>query len=202
MTRATIKHLTFEEYVELYPDGEGLYELVDGEIVELQPSRRHEEVTGELAFQFTVEIKRLKLNYVVPHTSSVKPIEVGQGRLPDVIVVDKAKWRQNWSSAAALSGSKPAQLVVEVVSTNWKDDYETKKAQYESLQIPEYWIVDFLSKDPEPPKVPKVSVLLLIDGKYQKTSFTGNDRIISLTFPELELTAEQVLWAGEQPGTI
>ena len=66
MTRATTGHLTFEEYVELYPDGEGLYELVDGEIVQLQPSRRHEEVTGELAFQFTVEIKRLKLNYVVP----------------------------------------------------------------------------------------------------------------------------------------
>ena len=35
-------------------------------------------------------------------------------------------------------------LVVEVVSTNWRTDYAHKLADYESLGIPEYWIVDYL----------------------------------------------------------
>jgi Uma2 family endonuclease len=33
--------------------------------------------------------------------------------------------------------------VVEVVSTNWRDDYGLKLADYEAMGIVEYWIVDF-----------------------------------------------------------
>jgi Uma2 family endonuclease len=33
-------------------------------------------------------------------------------------------------------------MEVEVVSTNWQDDYLVKVAEYERLGIPEYWVVD------------------------------------------------------------
>jgi Uma2 family endonuclease len=36
-----------------------------------------------------------------------------------------------------------------------------------------------------------------VDGEYQFQQFRGNERIISPTFPELNLTAEQVFNAGE-----
>jgi len=49
----------------------------------------------------------------------------------------------------------------------------------------EYWIVG--------PQAESVTVLLLVNGKYQATEFSGNQRIVSRTFPELKLTTEQVL---------
>jgi Uma2 family endonuclease len=46
------------------------------------------------------------------------------------------------------------------------------------------------------PKQPTISVYQLIDGEYQVTQFRGDDRIVSLTFPELNLTAQQIFDAG------
>ena len=46
------------------------------------------------------------------------------------------------------------------------------------------------------PKVPTVFVYLLDDrGMYQYIAYQGGDRIVSRTFPELVLTAEQVFKA-------
>ncbi len=55
------------------------------------------------------------------------------------------------------------------------------------LGISEYWIVD--GRDS------KISVLLLDNGNYKLTDFRGNEQIISSTFLELTLIAEQLLSA-------
>ena len=88
--------------------------------------------------------------------------------------------------------------LVEVTSTNWTDDYINKFDEYQRLGIPEYWIVDYLAIASSDflgnPKVPTVFVNLLDEnGKYQTTKFTGDNQIISRTFPELNLTAAQIL---------
>ncbi|MFN9859271.1 MAG: Uma2 family endonuclease, partial [Pseudanabaena sp.] len=90
------------------------------------------------------------------------------------------------------------QLAVEVVSTNWEDDYIDKFEEYQRLGITEYWIVDYSAIASREflgnPKVPTVFVNLLDEnGKYQTTRFTGDDKINSQTFPELDLTATQIL---------
>ncbi|MBE9215079.1 Uma2 family endonuclease [Plectonema cf. radiosum LEGE 06105] len=68
------------------------------------------------------------------------------------------------------------------------------------MGIPEYWIVDYLglggNKFIGKPKQPTVSIYNLIDDEYQVNLFRGNDRIISSTFPELNLTAQQICDAG------
>ena len=74
-----------------------------------------------------------------------------------------------------------------MVSTNREDDYVDKVEEYQGLGIPEYWIVD--GRDSI------VSVLLLDDGRYNRTEFRGSERIISRVFPMFVLTAEQVLSA-------
>jgi Uma2 family endonuclease len=59
------------------------------------------------------------------------------------------------------------------------------------MGIPEYWIVDcaalggrnFISN----PKQPTISVRNLVDGEYQIFKFREDDRIISQTFPDLNL---------------
>lgn len=89
-------------------------------------------------------------------------------------------------------------LVIAVVSTNWGDDYGHKLTDYEALQIPEYWIVDYLGLGGRryigTPKQPTLSVYQLHEGEYQVQQFRGSDRLVSATFPELTLTAAEV-WA-------
>jgi Uma2 family endonuclease len=46
------------------------------------------------------------------------------------------------------------------------------------------------------PKQPTISVCNLVDGEYQISKFRDNERIISQTFPELNLTANQIFQAG------
>jgi Uma2 family endonuclease len=200
MKTYTKQKLTFDQFLEQCPE-EGLYELVDGEIVEVRATRNHDDVADFTADSFKDEIKRLNLNYVVKNTAVFKTITangIEQGRKPDVSVIDKDTWRSNRSAYAALE--EPIQLAIEVTSTNWEDDYIDKLDEYQRLGITEYWIVDYLAIGLREylgnPKVPAVFVFILdSEGKYQRTQFRGSERIVSRTFPELALTAEQILTA-------
>ncbi|MGC1395294.1 MAG: Uma2 family endonuclease, partial [Coleofasciculaceae cyanobacterium] len=82
-----------------------------------------------------------------------------------------------------------------------QDDYLIKLAEYEKLGILEYWIVDYLGLGGRRyignPKQPTISVYQLIDGEYIFSQFRDNDRIESVTFPEWNLTAEQIFQVGQ-----
>ncbi|MBD6619395.1 Uma2 family endonuclease [Komarekiella sp. 'clone 1'] len=199
MTIFTKQKLTFEQFLEQCSE-EGLYELVDGE-VEVRSTRNHDDIANFILSAFNDEIKRLNLNYVVKNTAVFKTITAKgteQGRKPDVSVIDKDVWCSNRSAYSALE--EPIQLTIEVTSTNWEDDYIDKLDEYQRLGITEYWLVDYLAIDLREylgnPKVPAVFVFLLdAEEKYQRTQFRDSERIISRTFPELSLTAEQILTA-------
>ncbi|MEJ1933750.1 Uma2 family endonuclease, partial [Nostoc sp. NIES-2111] len=64
----------------------------------------------------------------------------------------------------------------------------------------EYWIIDYAAFGAKKfignPQQPTISIYQLIDGEYQVTQFKGNTHIVSPTFPELNLTAEQIFHAG------
>jgi Uma2 family endonuclease len=198
MTPTTQQKLTFEQFLEQCPE-EGFYELVNGEIVEVRSTRNHDDVANFLLFSLNDEIRRLNLNYVVNNTAVIRTVSqdgTEQGRKPDVSVIDRAVWRSNRSDYNALE--EPIQLAVEVTSTNWDDDYIDKLDEYQRLGIHEYWIVDYLAIASREylgnPKIPTLFVFLLdAEGKYQRTQFRGDERIMSATFPELTLTATQVL---------
>ena len=91
-------------------------------------------------------------------------------------------------------------LIVEVVSTNWRDDYGYKLVYYEALGISEYWIADYLGLGGRRyignPKQPTFSVYQLIDGEYQVSQFRGSDRVVSPTLGQLNLSVQQIFSAG------
>ena len=191
--------LTFDQFLDQYPDGTGLYELVNGEVIEMRATRQHDDVAFFILFAFNDEVRRLGLDYVVNNTTLVQTLSntgEEQGRKPDVSVIDRAIWQSNRSAYGALD--IPIQLAVEVASTNWDDDYIDKLDEYQRLGVHEYWIVDYLAIGGREwlgkPKLPTVFVHNLNeDGKYQVTMYRGSDRILSPTFPELVLTVNQIL---------
>jgi Uma2 family endonuclease len=198
-TTQTKQQLTFFQFLEYDVEEEGRYELVNGEIVRILPTRQHETIAEFISDSFKDEVKRLRLNYWVSGRIVVRTLTPDgreQGRNPDVSVVDRTIWDSQPTAYSALL--EPLQLAVEVVSTNWEDDYIDKLDEYQRLGIPEYWIVDYLAVGSRNylgnPKVPTIFVYLLDEnGVYQSTPYRGTDRIISRTFPELTLTVEQVL---------
>lgn len=198
MIQTIVESITFEKFLEWYPDGKGRFELRNGVIFEINPNGDHEEVTGFLTRKINVEIDRFNLPYVTPSTYFVRPPETTTGYQPDFIVLDKLSLilEPLWKKSSIISKGSSVKLVVEVVSTNWQDDYLVKVAEYERLGIPEYWIVDYAALGGRRfignPKQPTISIYQLIDGEYQVSLFLQGDTIISSTFPELNLTVEQV----------
>ena len=203
MIQSVPKLLTFEEFLEWYPDGRGRYELHEGVIVEMNPTGDHEEVAAFLNRKLNVELDRKSLRYFIPRTYLVKPPSIPSGYQPDVLVLDKDTVQDEplWKKSSTISQGKSVKLAVEVVSTNWRDDYLTKARDYEEMGIPEYWIVDYLGlvgrRFIGNPKQPTFSIYQLVEGEYQVSQFRGDNRIESPTFPDLNLTAQQIFRAGE-----
>ncbi|MEG4149594.1 Uma2 family endonuclease [Microcoleus sp. Pol12B5] len=204
MTQALPKLVNFEEFVEWLPENSAVrYELHNGDIVEMaQPVGEHEEVISFLAVEIPVEIKHLGLPYGIPRQVIVRPPEKDSGYSPDVLVLNRANLVNEtlWQKQSILSLGASIPLVIEVVSTNWRDDYYLKYADYEEMGIPEYWIVDYAALGGRNfignPKQPTISVCNLVDGEYQVLKFRENDRIVSQSFPDLNLTANQIFQAA------
>lgn len=200
MTTTQLKsQLTFEQFITQLPDQGGRYELVNGEIVRILRTKRHETLAEHITDIFKAEVKRLQLNYwvsgrIVIRTETEEGKE--QGRHPDVTVVDKTLWESQPTAYSALL--EPPQLAVEVVSTNWEDDYVDKLAEYQRFGIAEYWLVDYLAVASRAylgnPKQATVFVCVLgEDQVYEMNGYRGSEVIVSPSFPELEVTVAEVL---------
>ena len=204
MIQTISKTITFDEFVAWYPENSvHNYELHNGVIVEMPlGTGRHSRVIGLTRDEISAEIRRLKLPCFIPGHCLLKPVRNEAGYLPDAVVLDEAALvnEPRWDRESIITMGSSVRLAVEVVSTNWRDDYHLKFADYEEMGFPEYWIVDYLGlggrKFIGTPKQPTLSVCQLVDGEYQISQFRGDDRVESLAFPELRLTAELIFRGG------
>jgi Uma2 family endonuclease len=148
---------------------------------------------------YQVTKSRMNLPYRIPPKALVKLKDKETGYNPDLLLIN----RQNlineplWEKKSTLINGESIPLVIEVVSSNWRDDYGYKLVDYEAMGIKEYWIVDYLGiggvRFIGQPKQPTLSIYQLIDGEYQGQRLREKDLINkSLIFPELNLTAAQV----------
>lgn len=196
MTQAQPRFRTIEEYASLNPSElpEGNYELVNGEIIEL-PAESDPNV--EIAIFLTVMLAQVTSYRLIRRgTELFVSSRTATSRYPDLMVLsEEGGAALKGATRSAITSEMPApRLVIEVVSPgnpgsdNYDRDYVDKPKEYAARGIPEFWQID--------PDRAVVIVLSLKNGTYRAREFRGSDPVVSPTFPNLQLTAEQVLRAG------
>jgi len=195
-----VRYSTYAEYLasDLGPDGKFCL-LSNGEVLELPPEDEENiRVATELLFVLG--------QFVTPRTlvrtasTELQVNSIGDGRVnrePDVVVLrpEHIALMAELKKSAVLLGMPPPAFVAEVVSPggersdNYRRDYEWKRQQYQDLEIPEYWIIDRHRQ--------QVTVLILKDGMYAETIYRDTERIYSKVFPLVNLSAGQILAAGD-----
>ena len=196
------KTLSFEEFLNWDDDSGRSFELVNGVAMPLsEPTAKHEDVVDGLCRLLVDHCQSLNLPYVPRQSKQVRlnaiPGESESSRKADIVVFAKEEWVRMRQSSASAAAYIPPPLAIEVVSTNWRDDYRIKLNEYETLGILEYWIVDYAGLGGVQyigsPKQSTVTINCLIDGEYQALRYQGEAIIVSPTFPQLVLTIAQIL---------
>ena len=183
MSQTPLK-MTVEEYL-TYDDGtDKRYELENGVLIEMPPGTgKHEAIITFLVVRFFLEKQRLGLT-LEPRSNGVEVMTNKHLRRPDVLIITPQQAASIENTSAVLKTAPP--LIVEVVSPESIDrDYNIKTLEYAAIGVNEYWIVDPLEN--------KVTVCLLQGKVYNQTVFVDNQQIISLTFPQLNATAQKIL---------
>ncbi len=186
---AVSSKLTLAEYL-AYADGtDTRYELVQGELVAMaQPTGIHGGICEFINDAFRSEIQRLQLPLISKQELiAVQTTYISSKitcRIPDVTVITLEQWEGIKFCEALLKETIPL-LVVEVVSDSSRNiDYRKKRIEYNAIEIPEYWIIDFSDR--------KVSVLVLKNDLYEEIVYRDQDQIQSQLFPELKLIPKEI----------
>jgi Uma2 family endonuclease len=201
MVQSPLKLITANEFITQYGDSDR-YELIDGELIEMEPTGPHEQVSSLIGRKLNVEIDHQDLPYFIPHRCLIKLLGTNTAFRPDVIVLDQTQLINEplWQKEPVITSGKSIKLIAEVVSTNWQNDYARKVEDYALLAVPEYWIVDYLGIGGREYigkiKLPTITICTLVEDEYQKRLFQNNDQLLSSIFPNLQLTAKQVFASG------
>jgi Uma2 family endonuclease len=179
---------SFEDYLAYTDDNNRLYELFNGELVQVPPESGFN--IGIANFLFTLFLPIVGYLRVRGHGLELEVNGEPRNRYPDLTIIKAEHIEQLRSRNTIRLQMAPPDLVVEVVSPGdlqRSRDYIAKRMQYQDREIPTYWIID--------PQVREITILTLTVAGYQEQVYRGNDK---LTFQDtlLNLTADEVLSAG------
>ena len=147
------------------------------------PTIRHALIIRFLYNLLEREIKRLNFPWITLQNIGIRT-SLNRSRIPDLVVVGFEQIQEKLETSAVIDS--PPILVVEIVSPESRiRDYRYKRSEYSVVGIPEYWIID--------PDEKKVAVLLLVDGLYEELIYQTQETIMSQTFPQLNITVEEIL---------
>jgi len=196
------KPLTFEEFL-TWDDSSGRsFELFYGVPAPLsEPNANHEDLIQRLCAYIEAHCWEENLPYVARQSKQVRlktaSDEKERSRKADIVIFAKQEWQRMKGNSSSAAAYIPPPGVIEVVSTNWKDDYLTKLAEYEDLGVLEYIIIDYAAyggvRFIGSPKQPMITIYHLENGEYLPGKiFRGSDLINSRLFPNLALSSEQI----------
>jgi Uma2 family endonuclease len=187
MIQTKPRFLSFEEYLS-YDDGtENLYELFNGELIEVPPeSGENVEIANRLFLHFALLVGTSRVR---GHGLELEVRGEPKNRYPDLTIIREEHIQLLKRRNTIRLNMAPPLLVVEVVNPGelQRDrDYIAKRSQYQDIGIPEYWIVN--------PQEKTITVLELVDAIYTQVAvFQGDDLVRSPQFPELHVISTQIL---------
>lgn len=170
MTQTKQRFLSFDEYLS-YDDGtETLYELFNGELIEVPPeSGLNIEIAN---FLFSIFLPLVGYRRLRGHGLELEVRGEPRNRYPDLTIIRDGHIEQLKRRNTIRLSMVPPVLVIEIVSPGelQRDrDYTAKRMQYQDRGIPEYWIVD--------PQLKTVLILELINDVYSEVGTFGGDRL-------------------------
>jgi Uma2 family endonuclease len=168
---ACLKVLTYEEWLTL-PVAEGVEEVENGRLRRLPPHKiLHADTVENLADLVKAGTDRRTVQVRVSTFGLVIRRDPLTTRVPDIAVFI----RSNVVEMDGYVHSAP-ELVVEVLSpANTRAERAEKLKDYESLGVPEVWVVS--------PEAQTVEVLLLQSGRLTTTALLREGRITPVNFP-------------------
>lgn len=186
MVKSKHKFQSFAEYLSYDDSTDKLYELFNGELIEMPPeSGINLQIATFLLIQhfWILGYKRVR-RYGLELEVRGEP----RNRYPDLTIIREEHIQQLANRNTIHFSILPPLLVVEVVSSGELQrhrDFIAKRLQYQDCGIFEYWIIDTQNQN--------ILVLELVDGIYpQIRIFAANNLIISPQFNSLNLTASQI----------
>jgi Uma2 family endonuclease len=190
MTQAKQRFQSFEDYLS-YDDGtDNLYELFNGELIQMPPeSGGNVQIANRLFLLFAL---MLGTDRVRGHGLELEVSGEPRNRYPDLTIIRPEHIEQLKQRNTIRLSMAPPLLVIEVVSPGelqHNRDYIAKRAQYQACGIPEYWIIN--------PETQTILVLTLTETPYTEVgTFSGDEKVQSPQFADLNLTANQIFAAG------
>ncbi|MEM8638464.1 MAG: Uma2 family endonuclease [Cyanobacteria bacterium P01_G01_bin.54] len=181
------RFLSFEDYL-AYDDGtDKLYELFNGELIEVPPESGFNVEAAN--FLFAIFLAQVGHRRVRGHGLELEVHGEPKNRYPDLTILRPEHSELLQRRNTIRLTMPPPLLVVEVVSPGsvQRDrDYIAKRSQYEAIGIPEYWLVN--------PQDQTLLILELVQGQYvQNTLFAGDQTVRSPQFGVMAFTVRQCL---------
>ena len=79
--------LNVRDFIDRYGD-DSRYELIDGELIDLEPTGFHEQVAGFIGRKLNVAIDRQDEPYLIPYRCLIKLLGTETAFRPDIIAID------------------------------------------------------------------------------------------------------------------
>ena len=176
----TPKTLTYEEWLKL-PEAEGIEEVVNGEIRKMPPNKiLHADTVENLADLLKMSVDRRTVQVRVSNFGLVIRRDPLTTRVPDIAVFDRSQVVEQDGYVHS-----PPELVVEVLSpANTRLERVEKLRDYESLGVPEVWVVS--------PEARTVEVLLRKDGRFVTAALLREGQLKPTHLPDVAVDIEQI----------
>ncbi|MEG5161887.1 Uma2 family endonuclease [Microcoleus sp. AT3-A2] len=183
--------LTFEEYRVYQSNDDVQYELYKGKLIPMATaSALHTSICEFWVYKLQRYLAEYNLDLVVKTSVGVRT-EDATSRIPDVVVCTESLWQQVLArpGSGILDLSETPLFVVEVVSQDRRADYVLKRTEYEQANVPEYVIVDPTQNRQ------RVRVMAFPEGDdvYTQVDYLPGEEIISVVFPNMRLSVNEIL---------
>jgi len=177
----TTKLVTYEEWLRMPEVDDAIEEVVNGEIVRMPPPKaRHAYIIDALGDLLKRQIDPGQVRVLCTQFGLVIRKDPLVVRVPDL-----AMFRKNRIIEQDGYFHSPPELVVEVLSpSNNRSEREAKLRDYESLGVPEVWVLS--------PEARTVEVLLLENGKLRTVSTLREGQLRPKNFPEVTVEVASV----------